>query len=118
MTSKPNIDIVIDCHDVELLLDFWAAALGYRKVGGRDQYGLLLPDDPGHPPVLLQRVPDRSQRRPACTSTSASTTSRPKRGSSNDSAPPGSTSASRLMPRSSRWPIRRATSSASAPGCR
>ena len=42
MTSTPNIDIVIDCDDVELLLNFWAAALGYRKVGSRGQYGLLL----------------------------------------------------------------------------
>ena len=58
MTTKPNIDIVIDCHDVELLLDFWAAALGYRKIGSRDQYGLLLPDDPAYPPVLMQRVPE------------------------------------------------------------
>jgi prevent-host-death family protein len=31
MTSTPNLDIVIDCHDVERLLDFWAAALGYRR---------------------------------------------------------------------------------------
>jgi predicted enzyme related to lactoylglutathione lyase len=58
MASTPNIDIVIDCHDVELLLDFWAAALGYRKIGSRDQYGLLLPGDPAHPPVLMQRVPE------------------------------------------------------------
>ena len=31
--TEPNVDIVIDCHDIELLLDFWAAALGYRKSG-------------------------------------------------------------------------------------
>lgn len=37
MTIKPNIDIVIDCHDVELMLDFLilratssASAPGYR----------------------------------------------------------------------------------------
>ena len=58
MADKPNIDIVIDCHDVELMLDFWAAALGYRKIGSKDQYGLLLPDDPAYPPVLMQRVPE------------------------------------------------------------
>jgi hypothetical protein len=55
---EPNIDIVIDCHDLPVLLDFWAAALGYRKIGSKDQYGLLLPDNPAHPPVLLQRVPE------------------------------------------------------------
>ena len=58
MASTPNIDIVIDCHDVELMLDFWAAALDYRKIGSKDQYGLLLPDDPAYPPVLMQRVPE------------------------------------------------------------
>ncbi len=30
--AEPNIDIVIDGHDIELLVDFWAAALGYRKI--------------------------------------------------------------------------------------
>ena len=58
MASTPNIDIVIDCHDVELMLDFWAAALDYRKIGSKDQYGLLLPHDPAYPPVLMQRVPE------------------------------------------------------------
>ena len=55
---KPNVDIVIDCHNLQVLLDFWAAALGYRKIGSKDQYGLLLPDNPAHPPLLLQRVPE------------------------------------------------------------
>ncbi|HET6836225.1 MAG TPA: VOC family protein [Acidimicrobiales bacterium] len=56
--AEPNIDIVIDGHNIELLVDFWAAALGYRKIGVKDQYGLLLPDNPAHPPVILQRVPE------------------------------------------------------------
>jgi len=56
--AEPNIDIVIDGHDIELLVDSWAAALGYRKIGVKDQYGLLLPDNPAHPPVILQRVPE------------------------------------------------------------
>jgi predicted enzyme related to lactoylglutathione lyase len=56
--AEPNVDIVIDGHDLELLLDFWAAALGYRKIGIKDQYGLLLPENPAHPPVILQRVPE------------------------------------------------------------
>jgi hypothetical protein len=58
MTSTPNIDIVIDCDDAELLLNFWAAAFGYRNVGSRGQYGLLLSEDPAYPPVLMQRVPE------------------------------------------------------------
>jgi len=56
--TEPNIDIVIDCSDVALLLDFWAIALGYRKVGIKDQYGLLMPENPAYPPVILQRVPE------------------------------------------------------------
>jgi predicted enzyme related to lactoylglutathione lyase len=56
--AEPNVDIVIDCRDPAALIDFWATALGYRKIGVKDDYGLLLPDDPSHPPVLLQRVPE------------------------------------------------------------
>jgi len=58
MATTPNVDIVIDCHDLDRLLEFWASALGYRKIGTRGQYGLLLPHDPAHPPVILQRVPE------------------------------------------------------------
>jgi catechol 2,3-dioxygenase-like lactoylglutathione lyase family enzyme len=56
--AKPNVYIVIDCHDLEALLEFWAAALGYRRIGIKDEYGLLLPHEPSHPPVFLQRVPE------------------------------------------------------------
>jgi hypothetical protein len=58
--AKPNLDIVIDCHELETLLDFWAAALGYREIGvyRKGEYALLRPDDPSYPPVLLQRVPE------------------------------------------------------------
>jgi hypothetical protein len=58
MATSPNVDIVIDCHDLDQLLDFWAAALRYRKIGTRGQYGLLLPHDPAHPPQIHQRVPE------------------------------------------------------------
>jgi hypothetical protein len=56
--AQPNVDIVIDCQDIDVLFEFWAAALEYRKVGIKGDYGLLLPDDPSHPPVLIQRVPE------------------------------------------------------------
>jgi predicted enzyme related to lactoylglutathione lyase len=56
--AESNVYIVIDCHDLEALLDFWAAALGYRRIGIKDEYGLLTPHDPSHPPVFLQRVPE------------------------------------------------------------
>jgi catechol 2,3-dioxygenase-like lactoylglutathione lyase family enzyme len=56
--TEPNLDIIIDCNDLERLLQFWAAALGYRTVGSKDNYGLLLPANPAFPPVVLQWVPE------------------------------------------------------------
>jgi rhodanese-related sulfurtransferase len=55
---KANIDIVIDCAEPESLADFWAAALGYDKVGWFDPYFLLVSPTAGLPPVILQRVPE------------------------------------------------------------
>jgi hypothetical protein len=57
----PNVDIVIDCADPESLAAFWAQALGYRAVGFRDPYFLLLPAQQAHPPLILQRVPEPKQ---------------------------------------------------------
>jgi predicted enzyme related to lactoylglutathione lyase len=57
---KPNVDIVIDCRDIQPLMEFWAAALDYRKIGVHENYGLLLPQkgDEAFPPVILQQVND------------------------------------------------------------
>lgn len=55
---KPNIDIVIDCVAPERLAEFWAAALGYDKVGWFDPYFLLVSPVAGLPPVVLQQVPE------------------------------------------------------------
>ena len=55
---RPNVDLVIDCKDPEGLADFWATALGYRKVGFLEPYFLLRSEDPSHPPLILQRVPE------------------------------------------------------------
>ena len=41
--AEPNVDIVIDCHDLKSLLDFWAAALDYRKIGIKDNYACCCP---------------------------------------------------------------------------
>jgi hypothetical protein len=62
-----KLTVVIDCLDPDALVDFWAAALGYRPVDvpGLDAYRVLLPpkDDEGRRPeyapvVALQRVPE------------------------------------------------------------
>lgn len=57
----PNVDIVIDCADPETLAGFWSEALGYRTVGFREPYCLLLPTRRAYPPVILQRVPEPKQ---------------------------------------------------------
>ena len=54
--TEPNIDIVIDCSDPERLAEFWAAALGYEKLGWFEPYFVLLAPERAHPPVLLQKV--------------------------------------------------------------
>jgi predicted enzyme related to lactoylglutathione lyase len=59
--QSPNVDIVIDCADPESLALFWAEALGYRSVGFRDPYVLLLSAQRVYPPVILQRVPEPKQ---------------------------------------------------------
>ena len=56
--SEPNIDVVIDCADPEALADFWAEALGYKKLGFFEPHFVLLPATREYPPVILQRVPE------------------------------------------------------------
>jgi predicted enzyme related to lactoylglutathione lyase len=56
--SEPNIDLVLDCADPERLADFWAQALGYRKIGFKEPYFLLMPAQREFPPLALQRVPE------------------------------------------------------------
>ena len=52
------IGLVLDCADPEVLAEFWAAALGYMRLGAAGQYVLLLPAEPGAPKLLLQQVPE------------------------------------------------------------
>jgi hypothetical protein len=53
-------EVVIDCADHGVVLDFWAAALGYERREVNDQYVALVPPAPdaGHPPLLFQKVPE------------------------------------------------------------
>jgi rhodanese-related sulfurtransferase len=53
---KLNIDIVIDCAAPERVADFWAAALGYNKVGWFEPYFLLIAPFKGFPSFVLRRV--------------------------------------------------------------
>ena len=49
---------MIDCLDADLLVPFWAAALGYRLADSFDQFRILLPEvgQPPGPVVALQQV--------------------------------------------------------------
>lgn len=58
MGAVANVDVVIDCADPEASAAFWAEALGYRRAGRWEEYVILMPVVAGHPPVLLQRVPE------------------------------------------------------------
>ena len=52
-----RIDIAIDCNDVELMAEFWAAALGYEPFGSFEQYrSLTAPKEFSGPKLVLQGV--------------------------------------------------------------
>jgi predicted enzyme related to lactoylglutathione lyase len=53
-----RIGLVLDCSGPERLAEFWAAALGYRRLGAAGNYVLLVAAEPGLPKLLLQRVPE------------------------------------------------------------
>lgn len=55
----PEIYMVLDAVDVDLVADFWAAALHYRRVDRLEQYDVLVPLDGNTGALLLvQGVPD------------------------------------------------------------
>jgi hypothetical protein len=41
--EAPEVVIVLDAVDVDAIADFWAQALGYRRVDRLDQYVVLVP---------------------------------------------------------------------------
>ena len=53
-----TMGLVLDCGDPEALAGFWAPALGYQRLGAAGNYVLLVPETPGAPKLLLQRVPE------------------------------------------------------------
>jgi predicted enzyme related to lactoylglutathione lyase len=51
------ISLVLDCAAPQVLADFWAPALGYRRIGEAGQYlKLSPPEGESGPSLLLQRV--------------------------------------------------------------
>jgi len=53
-------EVVIDCADHGAVVDFWQAALGYRRHEVNAQYVALVPpaEGPGIVPLLFQLVPE------------------------------------------------------------
>ena len=54
-------EVVIDCAEHGAIVEFWAAALGYRRRKVNEQYVTLVPPkpaEPGRPPILFQKVPE------------------------------------------------------------
>jgi predicted enzyme related to lactoylglutathione lyase len=47
-----------DCADIEGMVSFWSAALGYRVQDRGRGYVYLTAAKPGHPGLFLQSVPD------------------------------------------------------------
>jgi hypothetical protein len=59
MSDPPEIYMVLDAVDIDVVAAFWAEALGYRRVDRLDQYDVLVPMD-GRPGavLLVQGVPE------------------------------------------------------------
>ncbi len=51
-----KLELVLDCADADRLADFWAAALGYRRLGSAGNYRSLVDPDRISPKLILQEV--------------------------------------------------------------
>ena len=51
-----DIELVLDCADLDRMTAFWTAALGYEHTGSAAQYAVLRDRDGRRPRLLLQRV--------------------------------------------------------------
>jgi predicted enzyme related to lactoylglutathione lyase len=53
-----HLEVVVDVSDADRAVEFWAAALGYRRHGSFDQYRSLVDPDGVGPKLILQQVDD------------------------------------------------------------
>jgi hypothetical protein len=57
-----EVHVVIDAADVDLLCDFWVAALGYARFGSFEQYRSAMPPaGESGPKLVFQQVPEPRQ---------------------------------------------------------
>ena len=54
--GRMDIELVLDCADLDRMTAFWTAALGYEHTGSAAQYAVLRDRDGRRPRLLLQRV--------------------------------------------------------------
>jgi catechol 2,3-dioxygenase-like lactoylglutathione lyase family enzyme len=50
--------IALDGNDVDAMIDFWAAALGYELDHRMEGYAILRDPDDAEPRIFLQKVPE------------------------------------------------------------
>ncbi len=54
-----ELELVLDCADLDRQVEFWVGALGYRHVDSEGGYALLAPPEGERGPnFILQRVPE------------------------------------------------------------
>lgn len=59
MTTPRPVHVAIDAADVDVLCDFWVAALGYRRHGQAGQYRSAVPPEGTQgPKFIFQAVPE------------------------------------------------------------
>ena len=55
----PRVGIVIDCNDIEVMTNFWCAALRYQPRGDAGHYRSIVAPDNDEPRIIMQRVPEK-----------------------------------------------------------
>jgi predicted enzyme related to lactoylglutathione lyase len=56
--TKARMDLVLDCAEPKMLVDFWRAALDYRDYYIDENIAVLVPKEGVASPLILQRVPE------------------------------------------------------------
>lgn len=51
--------VALDGNDLDAMVEFWAAALGYELDHRQDSYAILRDPDGAEPRIFLQKVPER-----------------------------------------------------------
>jgi predicted enzyme related to lactoylglutathione lyase len=57
-----RLNLVLDCHDPDALVEFWEAALGYRLNEALDEYRILVPKDGQTGPVFMLAASSDAKR--------------------------------------------------------